>query len=139
MKRITVVGAVLVRDGRILAARRGPGMSLAGLWEFPGGKRETSETEAECLVREIREEFGAAIEVERPLTTSDFSEQDGRTIKLVAWTARASADAVFTPTVHSEIQWVDPPALPALRPAFSPADRPIVDACAAFRESSPRD
>ena len=136
---LVVAGVIRNARGQVLVARRAPGQSNAGLWEFPGGKRETSETEAECLVREIREEFGAAIEVERPLTTSDFSEQDGRTIKLVAWTARASADAVFTPTVHSEIQWVDPPALPALRPAFSPADRPIVDACAAFRESSPRD
>ena len=38
-----------------------------------------------------------------------------RAIKLVAWTARAEDDAVFTPTVHSEIQWIDPSALPALR------------------------
>ena len=57
MRRITVVGAVIVRDGHILAARRGPKMSLAGLWEFPGGKVEPGEDPREALAREIREEL----------------------------------------------------------------------------------
>ena len=125
---LVVAGVIRNARGQVLVARRAPGQSNAGLWEFPGGKRETSETEAECLVREIREEFGAAIEVERPLTTTEC-HTGGRSIKLVAWTARAADGTVFTPTVHSEIRWIDPPALPALRSAFSPADRPIIDTC----------
>ena len=43
-KKIVVVGAVLVEDGKILAAQRGEDMALAGYWEFPGGKIEEGET-----------------------------------------------------------------------------------------------
>ena len=124
---LVVAGVIRNARGQVLVARRARGQSNAGLWEFPGGKRESGETEAECLAREIHEEFGAAIDVERPLTVTEC-HTGGRAIKLVAWTARAEDDAVFTPTVHSEIQWIDPSALPALREAFSPADLPIIDA-----------
>jgi len=48
---IDVVGAVLVRDGAVLAAQRGPGMALAGHWEFPGGKIEPGESPQQALVR----------------------------------------------------------------------------------------
>ena len=60
-KQIDVVGAVIVRDGRILCARRGAGGAQAGLWEFPGGKVEVGESPARALVREIREELGCTI------------------------------------------------------------------------------
>lgn len=59
---INVVAAAIVRDdGRILVAQRAPGTSLAGLWEFPGGKIEPGETPEAALVRELAEEL--AIEV----------------------------------------------------------------------------
>jgi 8-oxo-dGTP diphosphatase len=58
-----VVAAVIERDGRFLAARRTEPAALAGRWEFPGGKVEPGETEAEALVRECREELGVQIEV----------------------------------------------------------------------------
>ena len=60
-----MVGAAIVRDGRVLAARRTAPASAAGRWEFPGGKVEPGETEAESLVREIDEELGVRITVER--------------------------------------------------------------------------
>jgi 8-oxo-dGTP diphosphatase len=59
----TVVGAVIVRDGRVLAARRTRPGDLAGRWEFPGGKVEPGEDVAAALVREVREELAATIEV----------------------------------------------------------------------------
>ena len=52
-----VVGAALVRDGRVLAARRTAPPHLAGLWEFPGGKVDPGESDAQALVRELREEL----------------------------------------------------------------------------------
>ncbi|NSZ17984.1 8-oxo-dGTP diphosphatase MutT [Agrobacterium vitis] len=55
--------ALLDSDGRILLAQRPEGKSLAGLWEFPGGKVEPGETPEETLVRELEEELGIATKI----------------------------------------------------------------------------
>ena len=59
-----VVGAAIIRDGRVLAARRTFPAEAAGRWEFPGGKVEPGETPDAALVREIAEELGCAIAVD---------------------------------------------------------------------------
>ena len=56
-KQIKVVGAVIEKNGKILCAQRGHDKSLAGLWEFPGGKIEQNETPQQALEREIKEEL----------------------------------------------------------------------------------
>lgn len=56
-----VVAAAIVRDGRLLAARRSAPAELAGGWELPGGKLEPGETETEALVRECQEELGVTV------------------------------------------------------------------------------
>ncbi|MGL3609166.1 8-oxo-dGTP diphosphatase MutT [Rhizobium sp. G187] len=55
--------ALVDADNRILLAQRPPGKSLAGLWEFPGGKVEPGETPEETLVRELEEEIGIKTKV----------------------------------------------------------------------------
>ncbi len=58
-KILYVAAAALVdREGRVLLAQRPEGKSLAGLWEFPGGKIEQGETPEAALVRELKEELG---------------------------------------------------------------------------------
>jgi 8-oxo-dGTP diphosphatase len=56
-----VVGAAIVRDGRVLAARRRRPESLAGGWEFPGGKVDAGEAETAAVVRECAEELGIQV------------------------------------------------------------------------------
>ena len=55
--------ALIDTDGRVLLAQRPEGKSLAGLWEFPGGKVETGETPEETLIRELEEELGITTKV----------------------------------------------------------------------------
>jgi 8-oxo-dGTP diphosphatase len=71
VKTIEVVAAVMVRDGQVFASQRGYG-DFKGWWEFPGGKIEPGETPQEALVREIREELAAEIEVGDLLETVEW-------------------------------------------------------------------
>lgn len=61
---IEVSAALVIGPRGLLIARRPAGVHLAGLWEFPGGKREQGETFLQCLEREIEEELGVRISAE---------------------------------------------------------------------------
>ncbi len=71
MRKIEVVAAVLVRDGRVFATQRGYG-EFKDKWEFPGGKVEAGEGREEALRREIREELDAEIAVGKLLCTVEY-------------------------------------------------------------------
>ena len=71
MKQIEVVAAVIRQGNRIFATQRGYG-DFKDWWEFPGGKMEPGETPQEALVREIREELDAEVEVGDLLRTVEY-------------------------------------------------------------------
>mgnify|MGYP002627474367 CR=1 FL=1 len=71
MKTIEVVAAIIRQDDKILATQRGYG-DYRGWWEFPGGKVEPGETGEQAIRREIHEELGALIEVDRFVITVDW-------------------------------------------------------------------
>jgi 8-oxo-dGTP diphosphatase len=121
-RRIVVVGAVLERDGLILAARRGVGMTQPDMWEFPGGKVEPGETPAVALRREIAEELGCTVDVGEHVATCEHENAANTVIldtyrcTLVAGEPRAIE--------HAEIRWLAPRDLVGL--PWSPADLPTV-------------
>jgi mutator protein MutT len=61
---IEVAAGLVFHRGLLLITQRRPQDHLGGLWEFPGGKREPSETYEECLQRELREELGIEVQVQ---------------------------------------------------------------------------
>jgi A/G-specific adenine glycosylase len=69
----TVVVGVIHKDGRILIDKRKPDGLLGGLWEFPGGKKESGESLEAALHREVREELAITIRLERPLAVVDHT------------------------------------------------------------------
>lgn len=71
MKTIEVVAAIIIKNGKVFATQRGYG-EFKDWWEFPGGKIESGEGSKEALVREIREELDAEIEVGELLETIEW-------------------------------------------------------------------
>jgi 8-oxo-dGTP diphosphatase len=79
LRLVLVVACALVDpDGRVLIARRPEGKTLAGLWEFPGGKVEAGERPEETLIRELAEELGVVVEEPclAPLTFASHAYDD---------------------------------------------------------------
>ncbi len=124
---IEVVGAVIVRDGLILCAQRGPGGSLAGLWEFPGGKVEEGETHQSALTREISEELDCRIEVGDFITSTRHRSTLGSEPGMIALHTYYCTIVTGEPVAleHAQVSWVSPDDLANL--AWAPADIPTVE------------
>ena len=120
--KIRVVGAVIVRGKKILAARRGPGKTLAGLWEFPGGKIDPRETPTAALAREVREELLCDVEIGRQITTTTHEYDFGIVILTTFYAALLETEPQLTE--HSELKWVPASDLESL--AWTPADIPAI-------------
>ena len=121
-KQISVVGAVIVSDGAVLCAQRGPLGSLAGLWEFPGGKIEPGETARAALEREIVEELECAVAVGAKLTTTTYAYDFGDVTLTTFWCEMVSGTPRLTE--HANILWLAPSELGTLD--WAPADIPAV-------------
>lgn len=117
-RRTTVVGAVLLRDGRVLAARRSK--KPAGLWEFPGGKVEPGEQPADALVRELREELGLAVTVGDELGEPGRPWPISASLELRLFLVHATDDPAPGDS-HDELRWVGPEQLDGLD--WLPSDR----------------
>lgn len=122
---LVVVAAALVdRDGRLLVQQRPEGTSMAGLWEFPGGKREVGETPERALVRELAEEL--AIDVDHSCLAPACFASDmlgDRHLLLLLYVCRKWRG---TPMAQhaTALRWVRPAELYALD--MPPADKPLI-------------
>lgn len=126
-KRINVTGAVLIRDNKILAAQRGPEMSLPGYWEFPGGKIEPGESPEESLRRELQEELLCEISIGKKITTTEHEYDFGVVVLSTYYCTLLNREPQLTE--HAEIRWVTPENLTDLN--WAPADIPAVELIAA--------
>jgi len=121
MKHIVVAAAVVERDGAFLLTRRLEGTHLAGHWEFPGGKLREGETLAECLVREIREELDADVEVGAEILATTHGYPD-RSIELRFF--RCALKGEPKPAMGQEMRWVAAADLASF--PLPPADHELV-------------
>jgi len=122
---LLVAAAALVdADGRVLIAKRPIGKSMAGLWEFPGGKVEIGETPEECLIRELNEELGIKV-TGACLAPFVFTSHGYESFHLLMplylvrrWEGFVSARE------HEAIAWVKPERLSDY--PMPPADEPLL-------------
>ena len=123
MRMVDVVAAVITdARGRILLARRTEGRDLAGLWEFPGGKREAGETAGAALARELQEELGIDARVDGHVITVPQAYPDKRlrldVHRVSRWTG------IPRGLEGQALAWVPPQKLSSY--AMPPADIPVV-------------
>lgn len=122
-KRINVVGAVLVKDNKVLAAQRSHNMLLPGMWEFPGGKIEPGETPQQALARELQEELKCVASVGNHVETTEYEYEFGIVILTTFYCELQSGEPTLTE--HSDIRWL--PASELKRLEWAPADIPAVE------------
>lgn len=121
---IKVVAALIMRDNKVLIARRSTGdENVMGKWEFPGGKVEQGEDEKHAIEREIEEEFELKIKANKFLI-NNVCEYPTKTVDLRLYDCEyISGD--FKLHDHSEYKWVSKDEL--LSYDLAPADVPLAE------------
>ncbi|MHB8420246.1 MAG: NUDIX domain-containing protein [Myxococcales bacterium] len=118
-----MVAAFLERDGRCLIQQRPPGGTRSGLWEFPGGKREPGEDDAQALARECREELGLEVAVGPRLWETEHEYPD-LCVSLALYRCRLAAGSP-RPRDGQTLAWAEPGRLAEY--PFCEADRPFLE------------
>ena len=121
---LVVAVALIDVDGRVLIAQRPQGKTLAGLWEFPGGKVEPGERPEAALVRELNEELGIDVQ-EACLAPFVFASHayDSFHLLMPLYLCRRWSGVVIR-REHAALAWVKPNALSDY--PMPPADAPLV-------------
>jgi 8-oxo-dGTP diphosphatase len=116
--------ALIDTDGRVLIAQRPQGKSMAGLWEFPGGKVEPGERPEQCLIRELREELGIIVKEEclAPLTFASHLYPDFYLLMPLYVCRRW--EGIVEGREQQALKWVRPNALRDY--PMPPADEPLI-------------
>ena len=124
--RLVLVAAVALidADGRVLIAQRPEGKSLAGLWEFPGGKVEAGERPEQALVRELKEELNIDVSESclAPLTFASHAYDDFHLLMPLYVCRRWNGDVMSNE--GQSLKWVRAKALRDY--PMPPADKPLV-------------
>lgn len=108
-KTVEVVALALQRsiDQKYLIARRGPGQSGAGEWEFPGGKVEFGESQPQALVREIQEELSIELEKNKLQLLGDHVEHYPlKSVHIFLWKLVIDENPDIQLTEHDQFKWL---------------------------------
>ncbi len=108
---MTVVAAVIHRDGKVLIGQRPKGEWNEFKWEFPGGKMEPLETPRQALRRELEEELGIDAQVEEEITRYAFQYPGKPIIDLIFFRVREFRGEPANLAFH-QIRWEDPARFP---------------------------
>jgi 8-oxo-dGTP diphosphatase len=119
-----VAAALFDREGRVLIAQRPAGKTLAGRWEFPGGKVAAGESERHALTRELREELGIEVIAARPFMRLTHAYQE-RDVELSLWIVEQFAGEPCSLDAQA-LKWVAPAQLS--REDILEADQPVIAA-----------
>jgi 8-oxo-dGTP diphosphatase len=121
---IVIACALIDPDGRVLVAQRPEGRSMAGLWEFPGGKSEAGELPEQTLIRELREELGITVKPAclAPFTFASHSYTDFHLLMPLYLCRRW--EGTPAPLEHAALKWVRPKDLAGY--AMPAADLPLI-------------
>jgi 8-oxo-dGTP diphosphatase len=119
---LVVAGALFDGEGRVLIAQRPAGKTLAGRWEFPGGKVDVGESEHAALRRELREELGVEVIAARPFMRLAHAYAD-RDVELSLWIVERFAGEPRSLDAQA-LKWVSPAALAA--EDILEADQPFI-------------
>jgi 8-oxo-dGTP diphosphatase len=125
VKLVLVAACALVDpDGRVLIARRPEGKSMAGLWEFPGGKVESGERPEVSLIRELKEELGIVVKEEclAPLTFTSHLYPDFHLLMPLYVCRRW--EGIMEAREGQKLKWVRPRDLRGY--PMPPADEPLI-------------
>ena len=122
MKDIEVVAAILHRDGAYFATQRGYG-EFEGMWEFPGGKIEFGETHDVALKREIQEELGVDIIIEKLLCTTEYDYPQFH-LKLHCYLCNIVSGEIVL-REHKSAQWLTVDTLNSVE--WLPADKEVIE------------
>ncbi len=123
-KEIKVVGAIIIKENKILCCQRGPGRALANLWEFPGGKIEANETKVEALERELKEELKITVTIVEKEYAFCRYEYDFGFVNLTTFICYLESGEPQL-TEHLQAKWLAPEELNSLE--WAPADLPTVE------------
>lgn len=102
---IDVVVGLIFKGSKIYICQRSGG-EFDGKWEFPGGKLEVGESESDALVRELNEELGCDVNVERLFLISEYKYQSGLSVKLHTFECSIKSGEIES-VVHSNEKFVD--------------------------------
>ena len=125
VKLVLVAACALIdADGRVLIAQRPEGKSMAGLWEFPGGKVETGERPEQSLIRELKEELGIIVKEEclAPLTFASHAYSDFHLLMPLYVCRRW--EGFVQPLDNQALKWSRPKDLRSY--PMPPADTPLI-------------